>query len=116
MSTPWYIEAEPLAIIAAMTKPEIEHSEKRYVLTVDRFTRYVGPQIDALATMHEARFNELNAQTPFPLKAMRDLLETDPQAIAGALFGAANSNSYQNELPEWKAIRRNVAKALKVAA
>lgn len=104
----WYLEPEPLAIIARMA-PGVERSETRYPLTVDQHARYAGADMDALEAIHEARFDELQATVPWPRAKIEALLDTSPQDIAGALFGDPLG---RDDLPAWEAIRRNVLTAV----
>lgn len=117
--TPWYLSPEPLAIIAAMDgKPDVEWSEKTYVLTSDRFARFTGEAFERLEAIWAEEFRKADASD----EARRELFrQGGADDVIGALFGDAYGNeqfqTHRDQSAEWQAIRANVAAALrKVAA
>lgn len=115
MSRPWYLSPEALAVIAAMDgKPDVEWSEKTYVLTTDRFARFTGAAYDKLADLFSAEFLKTSDKDRFEL-----FRQGTAEDVVGALFGDCYGNdqyiTHRDMSPEWEEIRRNVDAALREA-
>jgi len=110
----WYLTPEALEILAGITeKPAAEDHKKRFINTVDYWSEFTGPAIEALTGLWDAAF--MAAEGAGNIKVLEEILFSSPEDVIGALWGDPNGNAcfrtWRDLSDEWRAIRDAVASA-----
>jgi hypothetical protein len=114
---PWYTTPAALAIIVSLRRnpPRLAQHEKRYVLTVDRWSEYTGRRVDRLGEIAEAAWAQIS--TPFDEETCREFLTGGiardvVNAVCGGAVAKPFLGAHCDNSPLYAQINANVDAAL----